>query len=103
MYYMLYCDLSTLNCTSKELENKIASYSNKYHKINDNFWLFSVSKYIASTVFMEPNEYLIINILEEYITENSIIFSSKISSKQYYCELPQDAINFLSIDNPDND
>lgn len=101
MNYMLCCNPSTLLCTSKELESKIADFSKRYYKLSDSLWLYSIPKYATSDKFMSPDEYLFINILDKYITSDSVILTFPLSQKANY-ELPPDAIDFLSMDESDD-
>ena len=103
MFYMFCCDLSTLRCTSAELETKIADYSSRYHRLSDNLWLYCAPKDKVSHLFVSPDEYFVTNILREYTTFESVVFSFAIPKTGYYYELPQDAIDFLSIDESDDD
>lgn len=100
MYYMLCCDISTLRCTSSELETKIADFSTKYHKLSDNLWLYCAPKEKCAEDLISPDEYLITKILGDFILPDSIVFSFEIPQRNCYWELPQDAVAFLASDEP---
>ena len=103
MYYMLCCDIATLRCTSADLEAKIAEFSTRYHKLSDNLWLFCTPKTKAMNAFVSPEKYLVMHILRDYITPNSVVFSFAIPKNGYCYELPKAAQEFLLIDEPDDD
>ena len=103
MYYVLCCDISTLRCTSAELELKLAEFSNRYHKASDNLWFYCVPRDKAAHKFISPDEYLITFVLHDYLTPYSIAFTSEIPNNRYYYELPQDAIDFLEMKDTSDD
>ncbi len=103
MYYMFCCEISTLRCTTADIEQRIATFSTRYHKLSDNLWLYCAPKERCAEDLISPDEYLITNVLRDFILPDSIVFSIEIPQRNCYWELPQDAVAFLSADEPDDD
>lgn len=103
MYYMFCCDLSTLRCTSTELEAEIADYSSRYCKVSNSLWLYCAPKHKTAHALVSPDEYFVTNILRKYTTPDSVVFTFAIPKTGYYYELPQDAVDFLYVDESDDD
>lgn len=53
--------------------------------------------------FVSPEKYLVMHILRDYITPDSVVFSFAIPKNGYCYELPKAAQEFLLIDEPDDD
>ena len=101
MYYMLCCDISTLRCTSDDLERVLSEFSTRYYKISDSLWLFCASKDAAIYADVSPNRYVITHLLREYTTPESPLFSFRIPEHECYWELPDSVEEFLSVDESD--
>lgn len=94
-FFLLYCDLSTLKCTSDEINVTLNSFTESYSQVNDSLWFF---KYDAKTFNPLPKEeYIFYEYFEQFITENSIIFIEKLRNDYYY-QLPDTNHDFLQQD-----
>lgn len=102
MYHMLCCDMSTLRCTSFDLERILQEFSTRYYKVSDGLWLFCAPKYAALPALVSLNEYLVTYLLREYTTPESSVISAPFRRGCYW-ELPAAAEEFLSVDEPDDD
>ena len=94
--FLLYCDLSTLKCTSDEINVVLDSFSESYSQVNDSLWFF---KYDIKNYFSQlpKEEYIFQHYFEQFITENSIIFIEKLHDNYYY-QLPDTNHDFLQQD-----
>jgi len=101
MYYIFCCDISTLRCTATDLEQKIANFSTRYHKLSDSLWFYCVPRDEVCHLFLSPDEYFVTHVIHDYLSPESIVYTCQFPKRNYYFELPQDAVDFLSIDEPD--
>ena len=94
--FLLYCDLSTLKCTSDEINVVLDSFAESHSQVNDSLWFF---KYDVENDFdpLPKEEHLFYDYFEQFVTENSIIFIEKLRDDHYY-QLPDANHDFLQQD-----
>ena len=95
-YFLLYCDLSTMKCSSDEINSTLSVFTESYSQVNNSLWFF---KYDAENDFnpLPKEEHLFYDHFEQFVTENSIIFIEKLRDDHYY-QLPDANHEFLQQD-----
>ncbi len=92
--FLLYCDLSTLKCTSDEINATLNSFTESYSQVNDSLWFFKYDKNFSP---LPKEEYIFYEYFEQFVTENSIIFIEKLHNGHFY-QLPDISHSFLEQD-----
>lgn len=87
MVFSFYCDLSTMNCNSEELENKIKEYAQEYEKINDCLFIISYDTYgyfNDDMCGLPPTEVFLDLILKDFLKPESICLTSAALDKKSF-------------------
>ncbi len=94
--FILYCDLSTMNCSADDICNELEKFTMGYAQANNSLWFF---KYDNESDFTPlPNdEHLFYDHFEQFTSEESIIFIEILRHDHYY-NLPDDVHDFLEQD-----
>lgn len=94
--FILYCDLSTMNCTADDICNELEKFTMDYVQANNSLWFF---KYDDKSDFdpLPNDEHLFYDHFEQFTNEESIIFI-EILRRDHYYNLPDDVHNFLERD-----
>jgi len=90
--FLIYCDLTTMECTEKQLEEKISGFFKEYCKASDCLWFGKCNPKSSKTP--EPCEQSFYAEIEEFASEESIIFIAEIGEKVFF-NLPGDAFDFV--------
>ncbi len=91
--FILYCDLSTMNCTSNDICKELEKFTMGYAQVNNSLWFFKYDN--ESDLDPLPNdEHLFYDHFEQFTNEESIIFIEILRNDHYY-NLPDDVHNFL--------
>lgn len=94
--FILYCDLSTMNCTADDICKELEKFTLGYVQTNNSLWFF---KYDNESDFnpFSNDEHLFYDHFEKFTNEESIIFL-EILRRDHYYNLPDDVHNFLEQD-----
>lgn len=94
--FILYCDLSTMNCTVNDINKELEKFTLGYRQANHSLWFF---KYDNENDFnpLPNDEHLFYEHFEQYTNEESIIFIGILRHDHYY-NLPDNVHNFLEQD-----
>lgn len=94
--FILYCDLSTMNCTGDDICKELEKFAIGYVQVNDSLWFFKYNNENDSDPL--PNdEHLFYDHFEQFTNEKSIIFI-EILHRDHYYNLPDDVHIFLEQD-----
>ncbi len=96
LQFILYCDLSTMNCTALDINEELSSFAKSYLQVNNALWFFKYPNIFAGS-YLPKEEHLFYDHFEKFTSENSIIFLSLLDDKYYY-NLPEIADQFLCSD-----
>ena len=94
--FLLYCDLSTMNCSASDICRELSQFSNDYVQVNSSLWFFKYSDSSANSP-LPKDEYLFYEHFEKFTNENSIIFIEILHDEHYYI-LPDKVHRFLEKD-----
>ena len=94
--FLLYCDLSTMKCTSDEINSVLESFAESYSQVNNSLWFFKYTDGFDGNPFSKE-VHLFYDYFEQFVTENSIIFIEKLRDNHYY-QLPDANHDFLQQD-----
>lgn len=76
---MLYCDLSTMKCTSDDINRELAQFSSSYVQVNNSLWFFKYDDDFNSSC-LQKDEVIFYEYFEKHLKEDSIIFISLLNS-----------------------
>ncbi len=94
--FILYCDLSTMNCTADDICKELEKFTLGYVQANNSLWFFKYDNESALNP-LPQSEHLFCDHFEQFINEESIIFIDPLR-RDYYYNLPNDLHNFLDQD-----
>lgn len=94
--FLLYCDLSTMNCTVDKINATLNSFTSSFIQVNDSLWFF---KYDVESDFdpLPKEEHLFYDYFRQFTSENSTIFIDILHDKYYY-QFPDAVCDFLELD-----
>lgn len=94
--FLLYCDLSTMNCTAEEINKTLSSFTKSHSQVNNSLWFF---KYDVERDFhpLPKEERIFYDYFEQFVNKDSVIFIEKLRNDHYY-QLPDATNDFLSQD-----
>lgn len=94
--FILYCDLSTMNCSADDICKQLKMFTMGYVQANNSLWFF---KYDDERDFdpLPNDEHLFYDHFEQFTNEESIIFI-EILRRDHFYNLPDDVHNFLEQD-----
>ena len=94
--FILYCDLSTMNCTVDDICKELEKCTMGYMQANSSLWFFKYDD--ESHLNSLPNEaHLFYEHFEQFTNKESILFI-EVLRYDHYCNLPDDVRNFLEQD-----
>lgn len=94
--FLLYCDLSTMNCTSYDINVELEKISGSYVQVNDSLWFFKYPDGFDGNP-LPKDEHLFYDHFEKFTNENSVIFIEFLRNDHYY-NLPDEVSSFLESD-----
>ncbi len=94
--FLLYCDLSTMNCTSYDINVELKKISGSYVQVNDSLWFFKYPDSFDGNP-LPKDEHLFYDHFEKFTNENSVIFIEVLRNDHYY-NLPDEVSSFLESD-----
>lgn len=92
-YYFLYFDMSTIKCTTEDIDNTLRSFAKDYRRINNSSWIFTYPNEFDGH-FTCKEDYLIDEHFDCYFNENSIFFIVKLK-EHYNYQLPDEVCDFI--------
>ena len=93
---LLYCDLSTMNCSAEDINRELSSFSKSYIQANNSLWFFKYPDDFDGN-YLPKDQYLFCNHFEKFTNEDSIIFIEVLRDDHYY-NLPDKVCSFLESD-----
>lgn len=96
LQFILYCDLSTMNCVASDINEELSSFAQSYVQVNNALWFFKYTNTFAGSC-LPKEEQLFYDHFEKFTNKDSIIFLSMLDDKYYY-NLPEIANQFLCSD-----
>ena len=94
--FLLYCDLSTMTCTSYDINAELKKISRSHVQVNDSLWFFKYPDDFDGNL-LPKDEQLFYDHFEKFTNENSIIFIEVLRNDHYY-NLPDEVSSFLESD-----
>lgn len=91
---MLFCDLTTLNCTVEDIESELSSFSNSFTKVNGSMWFFTYPSEFNGSFLPKP-EQIFNDHFEKFTNDNSLVYIGILSEDNYYM-LSDESSQFLS-------
>lgn len=92
--FLLYCDLSTMSCTTADINLELYDFAKSFVQINDSLWLFKYPSGFNGSPLQKPN-YLFLEYFEKFTNDDSVIFIQQLDGNDYY-SLPDEACEFIS-------
>lgn len=94
--FLLYCDLSTMNCTVNDINVELQKFTNGYAQVNDSLWFFKYPDGFDGNP-LPKDEHLFYDHFEKFTNDSSIIFI-EILRRDHYYNLPDEVHSFLESD-----
>ena len=94
--FLLYCDLSTMNCSAADICDELRVFAYDYIQVNPSLWFFKYSAVINVSP-LPKDEYLFYEHFEKFTDDNSVIFIEILHDNHYYI-LPEKVHHFLETD-----
>lgn len=92
--FLLYCDLSTMNCSASDINTELSDFANSYVQVNNSLWFFKYPDGFDGNP-LPKDEHLFYDHFEKFTDEDSVIFLA-ILDKNHYYNLPENVVQFLS-------
>lgn len=94
--FLLYCDLSTMNCTADDINAELQEFSNGYAQANNSLWFFKYPDGFDGSP-LPKDEHLFYDHFQKFANDDSIIFIEILRRDHYYV-LPDKVHSFLESD-----
>lgn len=93
LQFLLYCDLSTMNCTAQDINAELSKFADSYVQATDSLWFFRYPDGFDGNP-LPREEHLFRDHFKKFAGEDGIIFI-EIMKNDYFYNLPDSAHQFL--------